>query len=73
MFDMLKKVYNECKDKDIIFGFYSFFTPNFIVTDPELAKNILVKDFNSFVNRGQFVNEKDEPLTGELKVLKQIL
>lgn len=64
-FDFVLNTYNENRGKDVICGFYSFIQPIYVVIDPELAKTILVKDFNSFVNRGQFVNDKDEPLTGE--------
>lgn len=64
MFDILNKIYDECKGKDLICGFYNFIQPVYMVIDPELAKTVLVKDFNSFVNRGQFVNEEEEPLTG---------
>jgi cytochrome P450 family 6 len=71
MFDMVKNIYNECKGKDVICGFYSFVQPIFVVIDPELAKTMMVKDFNFFVNRGQFVDEEKQPLTG--KRLKNVL
>lgn len=63
--DVLQKVYSECKDKDVIAGLYQMFLPIIIVTDLELLKQITVKDFTNFVDRGVFVNE-DEPLTGHL-------
>lgn len=66
IFDLVLNTYEEIKGKDVICGIYSFVEPIFVVIDPELAKTIMVKDFNNFVNRGQFVNE-EEPLTGELK------
>lgn len=64
MFDLILKVYNEFKDKDVICGFYNLTQPVYIVLDPELVKAILVKDFNNFVNRGVYVNEENEPLSG---------
>jgi len=66
IFEMVLNVYNECKGKDVICGFYNFIQPVYVVLDPELAKTIMIKDFNNFVNRGSFVNEEDEPLTAHL-------
>lgn len=34
--------------------------------DLELVKHITVKDFNNFTDRGVFVNEEKEPITGHL-------
>jgi cytochrome P450 family 6 len=70
MFDIVLKVYNECKGKDVICGFYSFFKPVYMVIDPEFAKIVMVKDFNYFVNRSLFVNEEKEPLTGKGRSLR---
>ncbi|XP_023176908.2 cytochrome P450 6a2-like [Drosophila hydei] len=36
------------------------------IMDIKLAKNILIKDFTNFADRGQFHNERDDPLTGHL-------
>lgn len=69
MIDLILQVYNECKGKDVICGFYNFIQPAFVVIDPDLAKNILIKDFNNFVNRGTYVNEEDEPLSGKKSYL----
>ena len=46
--------------KDVGYGLYfSFKEPVFVVTDPELLKSILVKDFDHFQNRNVFdaINE----------------
>ncbi|XP_023712683.1 probable cytochrome P450 6a14 [Cryptotermes secundus] len=47
-------------------GTYIFTKPGFIFRDPEIIKNVLVKDFSSFHDRGIFANEQLEPLTGHL-------
>lgn len=47
-------------------GVYVYLSPILIVTDLELVKTILVKDFNVFPNRGGYFNEKDDPLSGHI-------
>ncbi|KAG5669764.1 hypothetical protein PVAND_000058 [Polypedilum vanderplanki] len=64
--DILLEFYEKCKEKGPIAGFYNTISPTYIVTDIELVTQITIKDFNSFVNRGMYVNEEDEPLTGHL-------
>ena len=66
MADILKNVYEACKEKDVVAGFFTLFSPSLIATDLELLKLILVKDFNSFIDRGVYVNEEKEPLSGTL-------
>jgi len=50
-------------------GLYSFTVPSLLVRDPELIKDILVKDFDKFYSRGIVINEKAEPLQGHLVAL----
>lgn len=69
MFELLMDVYEECKGKDVICGFYNFIQPNFVVIDPACARDVMVKDFNHFINRGGFVSEDKEPLTGEFGLI----
>ncbi|KAH8252938.1 hypothetical protein KR032_002759, partial [Drosophila birchii] len=47
-------------------GFYFFFTRTAVITDLELVKRVLIKDFNHFENRGVFYNEIDDPLSATL-------
>ncbi|KAH8275378.1 hypothetical protein KR026_006051, partial [Drosophila bipectinata] len=47
-------------------GFFFFFTRTAVVTDLDLVKRVIIKDFNHFENRGVFYNEIDDPLTGNL-------
>ena len=65
MFEFLIKSYRECKGRNVLYGVYNSVQPIFVVSDPELARNVLVKDFSYFINRGQFINEEEEPLTSE--------
>jgi cytochrome P450 family 6 len=50
-------------------GIYALSIPMFIVRDPDIIKNMLVKDFPNFHNRGFFSDEEMEPLTGHLFLL----
>lgn len=66
MFNIFLDIYNECRGKDVIAGIYNITEPSYFVTDLEVLKHVTIKDFNNFINRGTFVNEEDEPLTGHL-------
>lgn len=73
LFDLLLKLYGECKGKDVICGIYNLIEPVYVVIDPEVVKLVMVKDFNNFVNRGFYVNEENEPLSGGKIQMKKTL
>jgi cytochrome P450 family 6 len=50
-------------------GTYMFSNPGFIFRDPDIIKDVLVKDFTSFHDRSIFTDEELEPLSGHLFVL----
>lgn len=52
-----------------VLGFYASLRSSLLVRDPELIRNILVKDFSSFYHRGLYSNEVVDPLTGNLLFL----
>lgn len=64
-----EEYYNRFKGTGPFAGFYWFFKPAVFVLDPALVKNILIKDFSNFTDRGFFHNEKDDPLSGQLFLL----
>jgi cytochrome P450 family 6 len=61
-YEALDVCYKEFKGKAPAIGIYSFLSPNVMIIDPELIKNILVKDFASFQSRGMYYNKKDDPM-----------
>lgn len=64
--DVLKKLYDENKEKGPAVGLYFMTQPALLPTDPELVKDILVRNFENFHDRGFFFNEKNDPLSGHL-------
>ena len=47
-------------------GTYTFTIPTFFVRDPDFIKDVLVKDFSNFHDRGVYMNEENEPLSAHL-------
>jgi cytochrome P450 len=68
--EQLQRIYNEQSDKPYV-GIFSFDKPSLLIRDPELVKNILVKDFQNFVDRILTMEEKFDPIAGNsLPILK---
>lgn len=64
--DLFKRFYDENKGKAPGVGLYFMTAPAFLPLEPELVKDILVRNFESFHDRGFYLNEKDDPLSGHL-------
>jgi cytochrome P450 family 6 len=43
-------IYKKYKDKEQLVGFYNITTPYLLIIDPELVKQIVIKDFKYFRN-----------------------
>jgi cytochrome P450 family 6 len=61
--EQLQRIYNEHSDKPYV-GIFSFDKPSLLIRDLELVKNVLVKDFQTFMNRVLSVEENLDPLFG---------
>jgi cytochrome P450 family 6 len=59
----LQRIYNEHSDKPYV-GIISFDKPGLLIRDPELVKKILVKDFQTFMDRIALFEGKLDPLFG---------
>jgi len=57
----LQHIYEQQSDKPYV-GIFSFDKPVLLVRDLELVKNILVKDFQNFIDRVTSFDEKLDPL-----------
>ncbi|XP_039490798.1 cytochrome P450 6a2-like [Drosophila santomea] len=67
MHDFFFDYYNKYRKSGNPFvGFYFLHKPAAFIVDTKLAKNILIKDFSNFADRGQFHNGRDDPLTQHL-------
>ncbi|CAO1430189.1 unnamed protein product [Diamesa tonsa] len=64
--EFLINMYSQLKSKGPICGVYMYMRAIALVTDLNLVKTILIKDFSNFPNRGNYFNEKDDPLTAHL-------
>lgn len=62
---MFSKFYYDLKGKGKFGGIYFFTNPVAFVTDLDFLKNVLIKDFQYFQDRGMYYNEKDDPLSGK--------
>uniref|UniRef100_A0A1B0CII4 Cytochrome n=1 Tax=Lutzomyia longipalpis TaxID=7200 RepID=A0A1B0CII4_LUTLO len=63
--DFVRDIYESTCGEDFI-GLYAIFRPILFVRNSDLCRNILIKDFQSFHDRGVYVNEKKDPLSGHL-------
>ncbi|KAH8410872.1 hypothetical protein KR222_005603, partial [Zaprionus bogoriensis] len=68
--DLHQRFYGRFKGKAPFVGMYMFFKPAVYILDLDLVKQVLIKDFKSFHDRGVFNNVRDEPLTGHLVTLE---
>uniref|UniRef100_A0A1B6MFF0 Cytochrome P450 n=1 Tax=Graphocephala atropunctata TaxID=36148 RepID=A0A1B6MFF0_9HEMI len=64
MFDM----YNKHRGEKFV-GFFQFFRKSVLVIDPDLLRNVLVKDFEYFDGKSLHYNRELEPLTAHLFAL----
>ena len=55
--EKLDVYYKQFKGKAPFVGLYNFLSPVILLIDPEVIKNILVRDFQSFHDRGMYYNK----------------
>lgn len=65
-------IYKKYKGKTPVVGVFMMFQPTILPIDPELFKNILVRDFASFHDRGFYYNKEDDPLSAKYEKLNAI-
>lgn len=60
----MDKIYKRYKGNSVV-GIFSFLSPQIMPLHPELIKDILVRDFSSFHDRGFYYNKEDDPLSAK--------
>jgi cytochrome P450 family 6 len=61
----VQEIYKKFKGKTPAAGIFFFLSPSLLPIDPELIKNILVRDFSSFHDRGFYYNKEDDPTSAK--------
>ncbi|KAH8403982.1 hypothetical protein KR215_007512, partial [Drosophila sulfurigaster] len=68
--DINGRLYKKFKGTSSFAGMFMFFKRVAFIMDLDLVKQVLIKDFKNFQDRGVFNNVRDEPLTGHLFTLE---
>jgi cytochrome P450 family 6 len=61
----LQQIYEEHSDKPYV-GIFALDKPVLLIRDLELVKNILIKDFQNFIDHIAFIDEKLDPLFSKI-------
>lgn len=64
--ELIKKLYLKLKHKGPVAGMYLYTNPALMIMDLDLVKQVLVKDFSNFANRGRYFNAVDDPISAHL-------
>lgn len=64
-FENADRIYKRFKGKALVAGTYTFIKPSLMVLDLELVKNILIRDFAKFHDRGFYYNKEDDPASAK--------
>ncbi|EDW80627.1 uncharacterized protein Dwil_GK11466 [Drosophila willistoni] len=64
----IHEVYKNSKERFL--GVYLLFRPAVLVRDAELARRVMAQDFSSFHDRGIYVDEEKNPLSGSIFALR---
>eukprot|EP00099_Drosophila_melanogaster_P019149 NP_610390.1 Cyp6a13 [Drosophila melanogaster] len=67
--DINLRIYRKFRGVERYCGYFTFMTKSLFIMDLELIRDIMIRDFSSFADRGLFHNVRDDPLTGNLLFL----
>lgn len=63
---IIRRIYNKFKGKAPACGLFRLLSPGILILDLDLVRDILIRDFDNFHNRGIYYNEKDDPLSAHM-------
>lgn len=69
---LFARFYRQFKGRAPFCGIYFFLSPAVLAIDVDFIRNVLIKDFQYFQDRGLYYNEKDDPLSAHLFNLEPI-
>ena len=61
--EVMEDIYNSVDDSVKFVGFYIFNKPFLLIRDPEIIKNVMVKDFSVFSNHNFAYKQKSDIIT----------
>lgn len=64
--EQMDKYYKAFKTEGDFVGLYFFTSPAVLLTNLDLIKTVFVKDFDYFVDHGNYYNERDDPISATL-------
>ncbi|XP_073813617.1 cytochrome P450 6A1-like [Musca autumnalis] len=64
--EIIANYYRKYKGSGPFAGIFLGHKPAAVILDKVLLKQVLIKDFSNFADRGLYYNEKNDPLTGHL-------
>lgn len=67
---LIQKTYNKFSQKASVHGFFTFLRPTYVVTGLDVVKDVLIRNFNAFHNRGLFSSKEHDPLSAHLFTLE---
>lgn len=68
--DRMQEIYEKFKGTEKVAGFYMMLKPAIQLLDLDLIKQVLVKDFNKFVNRGTYYHKEADPVSAHMFALE---
>lgn len=66
--DLIGDLYNSHPEQPVV-GIWAAFKPTLLIRDPEIVRQVLIKDFNTFHNRSLYCDAERDPLSGHLLAL----
>lgn len=64
--EMFRDIYNVASEKPFC-GFWLLHKPHIMINDLNLVRTILVEDFHTFPDHGNYCNVEDDPLSGNAR------